>query len=80
MDREYNLRAVIDSLPTIKYGVSGPMVRALQTILAKYGWYADRIDGSAGPNTVAGIKLLQTGLGVYVDGIVGPETWSKLLL
>jgi len=80
MDKKQNVKTIIDFLPTIKYGSNGSMVRALQTIMQKYGWYNDRIDGNAGPNTIAGVKLLQTALGVYVDGMVGPLTWTALLV
>lgn len=80
MDKKQNVKFIIDYLPAIRYGSNGSMVMALQTIMQKYGWYSDRIDGNAGPNTVAGIKLLQTALGVYVDGIVGPVTWTALLV
>ena len=79
MDKAYNLQTVISFLPVIKYGSTGIMVKALQTILQKYGWYAGQIDGSCGPATIAGIKLMQTALGVAVDGFCGPETWKHLL-
>lgn len=80
MNKTENVKTIIEFMPTIKYGSNGSMVRALQTIMKKYGWYSDYIDGNAGPNTIAGIKLLQTALGVYVDGIVGPVTWTALLV
>lgn len=79
MDKNYHLQTIIDFLPEIKYGSSGSTVKAIQTILKKYGWYADSIDGYAGSNTVNGIKLLQTAMGVEVDGCIGKDTWSKLL-
>ena len=79
MDKGINLEALINFLPEIKRGSKNNTVKALQTILAKYGWYSDVIDGTAGPNTVKGIKLMQTALGVDPDGIVGAATWTKLL-
>lgn len=79
MDKAYNMKTLIDYLPVIQYGSEGNIVKGLQTILKKYGWYADEIDGHAGPNTVKGIKLLQTATGVYADGICGPKTWGALL-
>lgn len=80
MDKVSNTKVLVEFLPVIKYGTNGRFVECLQTILKKYGWYAGEIDGSAGPMTVSGIKLLQTALGVGTDGICGPKTWTKLLL
>ena len=80
LDRTIVINALITLLPDIKYGSSGATVKALQIILKKYGWYSDVIDGKAGPNTVKGIKLMQTALGVTADGWVGQTTWKKLLL
>ena len=80
MDKSFNLEALISFLPEVKYGSKSNTTKALQTILKKYGWYADKIDGHAGNNTVKGIKLLQTALGVTVDGCVGQETWKKILI
>ena len=79
MDKQANLKTLIQFLPIIKQGSSGEMVKGLQTILKSFGWYVDVIDGHAGPNTVRGIKLLQTALGVNDDGVCGPITWGALL-
>lgn len=79
MDKEYNIEALISCLPEIKKGSKCNTVKALQKILQKYGWYADEIDGQAGPNTEKGIKFLQTALGVEPDGIFGANCWKKLL-
>ena len=78
MDKQFNMKTLISFLPTIQRGSTGSMVKMLQTIMTKYGWYSGGIDGSSGPLTVAGIKLLQTALGVSADGICGPITWTKL--
>ena len=80
MDKAFNLKTLVKYLPTIQNGSKGDMVKALQEIMAKYGWYGDAIDGQAGPNTVKGIKLMQTAIGTYVDGIAGPMTWTGLLV
>ena len=79
MDKAYNISVLAKYLPVIRSGSKGDMVKALQTIMAKYGWYTDAIDGIAGPNTVKGIRLMQTALGTYVDGIAGPMTWTAIL-
>lgn len=80
MNKKDNLKTLIRFLPIIKKGSTGEMVKCLQTIMNSFGWYVDAIDGHAGDNTVTGIKLLQTALGVNNDGICGPITWSALLL
>lgn len=79
MDKAYNVKMLIEYLPVIQAGSKGNIVKGLQTILKKYGWYADEIDGHAGPKTVNGIKFLQTAVGAYADGICGPKTWGALL-
>ena len=80
LDKTKNLETLIDFLPDVAYGSRSNTVKALQTILKKYGWYAGNIDGHAGQKTVAGIRLLQTALGVTVDGQAGKETWTALLM
>lgn len=79
MDRQFNLDTIIKYLPVIKYGSKGDYVKCLQTILQKYGWYAGDIDGHAGNMTVNGIKLAQTAVGLYTDGICGEKTWTRLV-
>jgi peptidoglycan hydrolase-like protein with peptidoglycan-binding domain len=36
------------------------------------------IDGIFGPKTETAVKDFQSGEGLTVDGIVGPQTWAKL--
>lgn len=79
MDKAQNIKMLIEFLPDVKNGSKGEIVKGIQTIMKKYGWYGDVIDGYAGPNTVAGIKLLQTALGVAADGWCGKVTWTALL-
>ena len=79
VDKSKNLETLAGFLPEIKYGSYGWAVMGLQAILKKYGWYTDALDGQAGPNTVKGIKLMQTALGLDPDGIVNKKTWTKLL-
>ena len=80
MDKTQNLKTLIGFLPTIQRGSTGTVVKGLQTILKKYGWYSDMIDGNAGPNTVKGIKLMQAALGIEPDGVAGPVTWTAILI
>ena len=79
MDRGFIAATLAPYMPVIRSGKKGDMVMALQRIMAKYGWYTDAIDGSCGPNTVKGIKLLQQAIGVTPDGSFGPASWKALL-
>lgn len=80
MDKGFIAATLAQYMPVIKRGMHDKMVMALQTIMAKYGWYNDDIDGHCGPNTVKGIKLMQAALGVDQDGSFGPKSWTKLLI
>ena len=79
MDKTFIKEAIAKNLPVIRKGSKGNMIKALQTIMKKYGWYAGDIDGSAGQLTDKGIRLLQEALGVDVDGSFGPKSWTALL-
>ena len=79
MDKGFIAATLAQYMPVIKRGMHDKMVMALQTIMAKYGWYNDDIDGHCGPNTVKGIKLMQAALGVDQDGSFGPASWKALL-
>ena len=79
MDKTYNMTTLAKYMPVIRKGSKGDIVKALQTIMKKYGWYDDAIDGHAGNNTVAGIKLMQTALKVDADGSFGPKSWTAFL-
>jgi peptidoglycan hydrolase-like protein with peptidoglycan-binding domain len=67
-------------------GVVSEAVKALQVLLVDK-WGADLspsgIDGRFGPKTHDGVTWVQTeaqGRAGAVDGIVGPETWSFLVV
>lgn len=71
-------------MPIIKQNSKGEIVTVLQTELKRIGYYTDKIDGIAGPNTVKAIKALQTDWNktdksIVIDGIFGPMSWNKLL-
>ena len=62
----------------VKKGTKGEYVKELQRVLKDLGYYKDKIDGSAGPNTVAAIKAFQKANVLTVDGSAGPATYTKL--
>ncbi|MDZ8052054.1 MAG: peptidoglycan-binding domain-containing protein [Aulosira sp. ZfuVER01] len=67
------------TLPTIRFGSSGVIVRVLQRLLVSHG-YGIRIDGAFGPLTEAAVKAFQNRHNIAVDGIVGQRTWRELTI
>lgn len=65
------------TVKAIKYGMKGDEVSNLQTSLKNAGYNID-VDGSFGPQTLAAVKDYQQKNGLTVDGMVGPQTQSKL--
>jgi peptidoglycan hydrolase-like protein with peptidoglycan-binding domain len=61
-----------------KAAVSTAIVLELQMVMTRLGYYTGPIDGVYGPATTAGVKAMQTALGVTVDGVYGPETHAAL--
>lgn len=69
----------MNSGPTLSSGSTGPDVRRLQRLLVELKILSfDQIDGNFGPRTEAAVKDFQSGDGLTPDGVVGPQTWSKL--
>ena len=65
----------------LQKGSTGNTVKALQLLLIGYGISCGRwgADGSFGDATVTAVKSYQSKKGLSVDGIVGTNTWNKLL-
>jgi peptidoglycan hydrolase-like protein with peptidoglycan-binding domain len=54
-------------------------VRRLQRLLVMMKLLDfDEIDGAFGPKTDAAVRDFQSGAGLAVDGVVGPQTWNAL--
>ena len=68
-------------LSTLRIGAKGAQVKALQILLIGYGYSCGYYgaDGDFGSGTLAAVKKFQQAKKLEVDGIVGTNTWNKLL-
>ncbi|EWT05045.1 peptidoglycan-binding protein [Intrasporangium chromatireducens Q5-1] len=64
---------------TVQRGASGFRVVAIQHLLRHRG-YSLTVDGSFGPTTESKVIAFQTSRGLVGDGVVGPKTWSALVV
>jgi peptidoglycan hydrolase-like protein with peptidoglycan-binding domain len=60
-------------------GSSGPPVQALQYLLRAHGATIDA-DGVFGPATDAAVRSFQGSNGLAADGVVGTNTWPRLVI
>lgn len=63
---------------TLKEGSTGDDVRALQQKLKDLGIYTGSVTGNFGSLTATAVRAFQKAYGLYVDGIAGVNTQSKL--
>ena len=66
------------SFPTKRYGDTGSAVTTLQYLLRSKG-YTITVDGSFGSQTQTAVRSFQSSRGLYVDGVVGTQTWTALV-
>jgi N-acetylmuramoyl-L-alanine amidase len=71
--------SVVYDMKTLRKGSNGTQVMVLQYILNNKGYEAGKEDGIFGANTMAAVKEFQKAYGLSVDGVVGKNTWGKLL-
>lgn len=71
----------VAALPLIRRGAKGADVKRAQGLLLANGVGVGSagIDGDFGPATDRAARTFQSRVGIGVDGIVGPVTWSRLL-
>ncbi len=60
-------------------GDRGPEVQEIQVRLKKLGYEIGTVDGVFGGNTAKAVKTFQTVTGIDVDGVVGEQTFRKLM-
>ena len=67
--------------PMCRKGAKGNITKIIQRLLIEKGYKLSKYgaDGSFGAETEKAIKKFQSDNGLSIDGIVGKNTWSKLL-
>ena len=66
-------------MKTLRQGSQGSEVTFAQTRVDAHGFHCDA-DGVFGPKTDDAVRRFQAANNLAVDGIVGPRTWSELLV
>lgn len=75
----FPVEAGLGTWPLLKKGTRGEDVYALQYLLRARG-YSITVDGIFGSGTESVVKSFQSSKGLVADGIVGSNTWSKLVI
>ncbi|NJR65797.1 MAG: hypothetical protein HC772_11465, partial [Leptolyngbyaceae cyanobacterium CRU_2_3] len=65
--------------PVLNQGSEGESVSELQALLKLLGFYTGAVDGLYRENTSIAVAAFQRSAGLQSDGIVGSETWARLL-
>lgn len=71
--------ATLAGCPTLKKGATGNITKLLQEKLVKLGYSTNGVDGIFGSGTYSAVREFQKTRGLSIDGIVGQNTWRKLL-
>jgi len=80
LETRNNPQTHMRSLPTLRRGDRGPAVSQLQNLLTQRGLLSARLQtGVFGAQTHAGVVAFQRSSRLTIDGIVGPQTWGRLL-
>ena len=69
----------ISPFPLVRRGSRIFPVRPLQQLLCARG-HSVQVDGNFGPQTESAVEDFQQDAGMGVDGVVGPHTWSRLIV
>lgn len=65
--------------PMLKKGAQGNITKLLQEKLVSLGYSTNGVDGIFGSGTYSAVREFQKTRGLSADGIVGQNTWRKLL-
>ena len=63
----------------LKLGAEGTDVTEVQALLKLLGYYEDVVDGRYTESTLIAVTRFQEAAGLSQDGILGLQTWAKLL-
>lgn len=69
----------LNGCPMLRVGASGNITKILQQRLTELGFDTKGVDGIFGQNTKQAVMNFQKSRKLSVDGIVGKNTWSRLL-
>ncbi|SFU78399.1 N-acetylmuramoyl-L-alanine amidase [Clostridium sp. DSM 8431] len=69
----------LSGCPTLKFGARGNITKLLQERLVELGYDTNGVDGIFGNGTLKAIKRYQIDEKIGKDGIVGKNTWLKIL-
>ncbi|MEB3219270.1 MAG: peptidoglycan-binding protein [Nostocales cyanobacterium 94392] len=64
--------------PNLKPGDKNRYVTYLQTRLRDWGYVKFNPNGNYGPQTTEAVKRFQRDNGLFVDGVVGQQTWQRI--
>lgn len=72
----------VTGLPLLRYGDKGEGVRSAQLLLIGRGYSCGRCgaDGEIGQDTYNAIIAFQRASGLQQDGIIGTQTWARLIV
>lgn len=77
---ENKAESVVYDMKTLRVGSKGTQVQVLQWLLNHTTDYTSGVvDGIFGTKTLAAVRQFQQANGLTVDGIVGKNTWKKLV-
>ncbi|MEV0329585.1 peptidoglycan-binding protein [Micromonospora echinospora] len=65
--------------PNVSQDTTSWTARVIQYLLRGRG-VSTVVDGYFGPGTASSVRTFQSSKGLYVDGVVGPITWTALIL
>ena len=68
-----------DARTVLKLGSQGESVTELQAMLKLLGFYSSPVDGNYQQSTADAVSAFQRSAGLNPDGVVGGETWNRLL-
>ena len=69
----------LNGCPMVKKGARGNITKLLQEKLVSLGYNTNGVDGIFGSGTDNAVRLYQKANRLVVDGIVGKNTWRKIL-